>query len=395
MAADETRTCYYCGFDKTVPEFSGEHIWPDALGGDHLPHFWRTDNVCRTCNSTAGIFVDGAFIRGWGGMAERASGAREYMSLADPAKTVLPLDYLGRLADAPTREGEVAEFWIGPCGAHVVHFRPAETEDLWRTYLGGDPRAKKSRAGRAYIALASGEYYWVIAALASFKEHFKRAERFVVTAGVPVEWTAFQQVDRSDPVQAADLVIVESINKAAEAGERLRTELVIQIDAGSRLLAKVGLAVGCKLFGADFGEHKEGAMLRRFFREANTQRRGSIPVHGTGYFAEAAASALDFLAWVGGWVLILQVLNSKLSLSVITPSGRRMSVMITDDPMLLNTLDPSYKEGTVWLTIPSLGEAVGSLPLPDYVAHITRSILHPGLLAAEAARIDPKTLPPC
>jgi hypothetical protein len=212
---------------------------------------------------------------------------------------------------------------------------------------------------------------------------------------VPVEWTAFQQVDRSDPVQAADLVIVESINKAAEAGERLRTELVIQIDAGSRLLAKVGLAVGCKLFGADFGEHKEGAMLRRFFREANTQRRGSIPVHGTGYFAEAAASALDFLAWVGGWVLILQVLNSKLSLSVITPSGRRMSVMITDDPMLLNTLDPSYKEGTVWLTIPSLGEAVGSLPLPDYVAHITRSILHPGLLAAEAARIDPKTLPPC
>jgi hypothetical protein len=142
MAENETRTCYYCGLDKPVPEFSDEHIWPDALGGDHLPHFWRTDDVCRTCNSTSGVFVDGAFIRGWAGAAERSSGAREYMSLTDPAKTVLPLDHLGRLADALTKDGEVAEWWAGPCGAHVVHFRPAETEDLWKTYLGGDPRAR-------------------------------------------------------------------------------------------------------------------------------------------------------------------------------------------------------------------------------------------------------------
>jgi hypothetical protein len=235
----------------------------------------------------------------------------------------------------------------------------------------------------------------VIAALASFKEHFKRAKRFVVTPGLPAEWTSFQQVDRSDPDQAADLVIVDSINKAAEAGKKVRAELVIQIDAGSRLLAKLGLAVGCKLFGAEFGVHKQGATLRRFFREANAQRRGSIPVHGTGYFAEATASVLDTLAWGGGWVLILQILDGKLSLAVITPSGRRMVVMITDDPLLVDTLDPSYREGVVWITIPTLGEAIGPLSLPNYVAHITRSILHPALVAAEAARIDPSKLPPC
>jgi hypothetical protein len=378
-----------------VPDFSDEHIWPDALGGDHLPPFWRTDSVCRTCNSTSGVFVDGAFIRGWAGSAERGSGAREYMSLTDPGRTVLPLDHLGRLSEAATKVGEVADWWAGPCGAHIVHFRPAETEDLWRTYLGGDPRAKKSRAGRAYIALASGEPFWVVAALASFLKHFKRAARYVVTPGLPAEWTDFKQVDRSDPDQAADLLIVDSLNEAAEAGRMVPAQLVIQVDAGNRLLAKLGLAVGCKLFGADFGEHEQGAMLRHYFREAKAEQRATIPLRGTGYFGDTAASPLDVLTWAGGWVLILQVIDGTLSLAIITPSGRRMAVMITDDPSLVGMLEADYDEGIAWITIPSLGRALGPLPLPEYLAHVTRSIPNPELSAVEAARIDPSKLPPC
>ncbi len=395
LADPELMRCYYCGFEKPPSDFSDEHIWPDALGGDELPSFWRTNNVCRACNSMSGVFVDGAFIRGWAGSAERGSGARDYMSLTEPGRSSLPLDYLGKLVDAPANDGEIAEWWAGPCGAHIVHFRPGETEDLWTTYLGGDPRAKKSHAGRAYIALASAEEYWVIVALQSFKKHFGRAKRHVVTSGLPPEWTAFAPVDRSDPVQASDLVVVDSINEAAKTKKSVHAQVVIQTDAGNRFLAKLGLAIGCQLFGAEFGDHVEGANLRRFFRQPDPKRRESIPIHGAGYFSSKAPADLDILTWTGGWVLIVQVVRGNLAVMIITPGGRRMGLKITDDTTLLAKLDVRYRDGICWLTIPSISKAVGPLTLPEYVAHLTGSILNPELLAIEHARIDPSALPPC
>ena len=71
--------CIYCSQEKPLDTFSLEHIWPDALGGDHLDDFWQTDSVCRTCNSTAGVFVDAKFIKSYLVAAERWNS--EYLSL--------------------------------------------------------------------------------------------------------------------------------------------------------------------------------------------------------------------------------------------------------------------------------------------------------------------------
>ena len=72
------KTCIYCGEEKNPYEFSDEHIWPDALGGDDLPDFWRTDDVCQKCNNLSGLYVDGAFVKGWPWGAERARGAVDF-----------------------------------------------------------------------------------------------------------------------------------------------------------------------------------------------------------------------------------------------------------------------------------------------------------------------------
>ena len=85
-------TCIYCDEEKDDQEFSDEHIWPDALGGDHLSKFWRTDEVCQRCNSISGLFVDGYFIKSWLGTAERSTGAREYLAVNNPSRAILPLD---------------------------------------------------------------------------------------------------------------------------------------------------------------------------------------------------------------------------------------------------------------------------------------------------------------
>jgi HNH endonuclease len=187
--------CIYCGREKPDEDFYDiEHIWPEVLGGDHLSEFWRTDDVCGECNRLSGLFVDGSFIKSWLGAAERALGSREYLSPEHPGSAVLPLHYIGVLPNAPTLEDEVAEQWFGPCGAHILHIRPRDKEDLWASYSGGDPRLRRSKAGRAYIARVSEEPFWMNVTFASFKAHFAKAQRFVLNQDVPPEWRSSPSV---------------------------------------------------------------------------------------------------------------------------------------------------------------------------------------------------------
>ena len=388
-------TCFYCGKDKPRAEFSDEHIWPDALGGNHLSQFWRTDDVCASCNSMSGIFVDGGFICGWAGSAERGMDVRQYLSLTEPLKTVLPLNYFGRLTHDAIQPDEAAEWWEGPCGATVVHFRPTETEEIWTSYLGGDPRAKKRRAGRAYIALASQTEYWIISALEAFKKHFERAQRYIVNTDVPVKWKSFSEVDRNDPMQAADLQVIDMILAAGKAGDLVRAQLQLRIDTDHRFLCKLGLAIGCKLFGSDFGNHAQGAQLRKAFRDPDPVRRKQIPIRGSGYFGGPKESPLAILGWPAAWVLIVKRNGDALGLTIVSPSGKLMAIQITEDPSLFAALGQEYVDGLVWVTVPPLGKAAGPILMPDYAAHLIGEILHPELSALAAPRIDPATLPAC
>jgi hypothetical protein len=396
ITSTSMKTCIYCGLDKPDDAFSDEHIWPDALGGDHLPPLWRTDDVCVNCNNMSGVFVDGSFIKSWMGAAERSTGARDYLSPSRPDVGVLPLDYIGPLPDVPTCEGEIAEYWCGPCGANIIHIRPNDSDEHWASYAGGDPRAKKSAAGRAYIALTSEEPFWILVSLASFKAHFKRAERFVVNMDVPPQWlSSFKNPDANNPVQAGDMTVVTAVTSAGRNGDWIRARPVIRFDVGTRFLAKLGLAIGYKLLGTPFLQTDYAKNLRRGFREANSERRRNIPVRGTGFLHEQSlGGAENVLSWPGGWVLLLNIVNQLLCLSVISPSGKTMTVLVCDQPALVAGLT-AYQDGSVWVTIPSLGEAVGPIPLPAYLAHQTNASLLTELATLAGKRIDPATLPPC
>lgn len=392
------KLCVYCGLEKEATEFSDEHIWPDALGGDFLdPAVWRTDDVCQRCNGLSGVFVDGAFIKNWFGTAERATGAREYLSLNAPGKGVLPLNYMGRLSGFQFQEGEIAEFWIGPCGEHIVHFRPDDSEQLWVSYAGGDPRrrSKKANAGRAYLSFTSTEEFWIVTTLAAFKNQFS-GKRYVVNASLPKEWTAFESLDRSDPIQKSDLEVVEAIQKASQTQEHVGTQIVIPLDASSRFLSKLALALGYKVLGRDFLKTPYASTLRRGFREADPAKRQNIQVMGSGYLgAQRLGGAEAVMKWPGAWVLCVLITQDKLHLVVVTPAGKTMIVLVCDDPALIAALPQDVREGQVWLTIPALGEAVGPIPIPAFLAHQIGAAVNVELAALAAKRHDPNLLPPC
>jgi HNH endonuclease len=127
VASAIIKLCIYCAQNKPLSDFSDEHIWPQALGGDPLSLFWRTNDVCAQCNSMSGVFVDGAFIRSWAGSAERTHDTNQYLSPDDPAKSAPAPNYLGQLNHRAIRPDEVVDWWAGPCGATILHFRPKET----------------------------------------------------------------------------------------------------------------------------------------------------------------------------------------------------------------------------------------------------------------------------
>ncbi|WP_458758597.1 HNH endonuclease [Afipia sp. TerB] len=387
------------GIEKNDDEFSDEHIWPDALGGDFLPpEVWRTSDVCRQCNSLSGVFVDGSFIRSWMGNAERATGAREYLKQALTAPLgVLPLDYMGRLADDVCGEAETAEFWTGPCGANIVHVRPKDKEELWTPYAGGDPRAKKSRAGRAYMALASQDPFWFFIALSSFKAHFKRAERILVNVEVARGLEkSFTALDRSNPVHDEDMKAMDAIQQAARTGGNVRVQATTKLDLGSRMLAKLALALGYMLFGDAFLLTDYGKHLRRGFREADITKRRQIPIRGSGFLSGGNPSAAgSALAWTGGWVLLIRRSGGDVSLSVVSPSAKMMTVVITPDADVLPAIDSVYEEGLLWITVPSAGAAAGPVPLLAYLAHKAKLAVVPQLATLEGLRNDPSQLPPC
>lgn len=392
------RNCIYCGTDKEDSEFSDEHIWPDALGGDHLPDFWRTDQVCRSCNSASGLYVDGVFIKGFAGAAERTSDAYSYIAKSEPARVVVPLDYLGYLVDVSTTTAEVAEYWVGPCGAHVVHFRPGDIEDQWSTFASGDPRLgrKVATAGRAYLSVASSDLFWVEVCLSTFKAHFKKAVHYVTNVELRPQDSPLKEPDRTDPVVAQDMTVVESIDRAAKVGKSIKTRLKIRNDAGDRFMAKLALALGYKLFGQAYLDTDYALRVREGFREADPKKRQSIAVSGAGYWkSPGLAGAERVLRWSGAWVLMLVTVSESMVLNVITPLGKTMHVVITGDRRLTASLNPSYRHGVAWITVPELGEAVGPIPLPDYLSHQLGSQPLPQLVALEAKRIDPATLPPC
>ncbi len=390
------KTCIYCGRGNNEDEFSDEHIWPDALGGDFLPPFWRTDDVCGRCNNASGVFVDGAFIKDFFVAAERSFDALDYL---DPDKPtgILPLNYLGMIQNITTQEGEVADFWVCAPGANIVHFRKSNEEGTWDVYAGGDPRrqSKRSKAGRVLVALTSAEPYWVYTALSSVKHHFAKADKFVTNLQLPPNANHFRELDPSDPQQAADLRFFKEIEANSTPKNGLHNRVAIGLGTDGRFLSKLALAVGYKLFGSPFLQTSYGINLRKAFREANPEKRRQIPIRGSGYLENVNLGGLaENLRWPGGWVLLLLQHSDALSLTVQPPSGRSMVIQVTDDPELLGELNSEYRGGIAWLTVPVAAHAVGPLHYPDYIAHQTGLHAHPDLCELAARRGHRDRLPP-
>lgn len=388
------KICIYCNKKKYNSEFSLEHIWPDALGGDLLGNFWKTNLVCKTCNNMSGVFVDGAFIKSLIISHERGSDALDYLAGSQSTGTI-PLSYLGFIQNIQVAKDEVIDFWVCT-GANVLHIRP-KGEEIWSSYAGGDPRnaSKGSKAGRVIISLTSAEYFWVCTALRSVKQHFPKAVQFVTNIDLPQNTTGFRYLNPNDTQQADDLRIFREFNTLCKNGDHIHSQFSINTHSDGRFLSKLALGIGHNIFGRKFINESYANTLRASFREADAEKRYKLNVRGTGYFNGLDISGFsDVLRWPGGWQITLRLLEKKLVLIVMTPTGEMMAIQITDNPMLVDRLDSNYFEGFSWVVVPAVQKAVGPLSYPEYVAHMIGAESNAELNGLECLRGDSSKLPP-
>ena len=389
--------CIFCGELKEQSELSEEHIWPSALGGDSLPSLWRTNQVCRRCNSMSGIFVDGEFIKGIAGTIEAYSGVN-FVDLANPSAALFPLAYLGKFKNITIQDGQQAEYWAGPCGANVIHIRPADREPIWSTYAGGDPRRQR-QGGRVYLGFTSKDPFWVTATLRSVLSHFKRQlPIYVINASLPRELVkTFREPDPDDEQQSKDLVTVREAINTTKHGEYHQMQITVAVDTGSRFLAKVALAIGHNIYGPSFLTTSYAQRLRQAFREADPQRREKIPIHGVGYFAsnQWPESIPRLLSFPGVWVLSILSIDALASVVVATPSGSVLCARVSDDTGLVPITEYRLDLGVVWIVVPTLGKAIGPIAMPDYLAHQSGVHSNDELAALEAKRVNKDELPVC
>ena len=105
--------------------------------------------------------------------------------------------------------------------------------------------------------------------MVSFRAHFKKATLFVTNMSIPPQWAAFKNPDLGDLVQARDMRVLSTMIDAGRSGIATRLDVVVQMDSDSRLLAKLGLAVGYKAFGARFLATDYAKILRAALWEPN------------------------------------------------------------------------------------------------------------------------------
>lgn len=386
-------TCIYCGEEKSDDEFTLEHVIPQSLGGAHAPDQFKTRDVCDSCNGTLGLFVDAAFERDWFVQNWLRMSAMAFYDPDNPAG--LPLICMGNTSLYPPgiKADEVCESWLGPLGEQVYWIRKKDDRLYW--YVGGNPRTSKEFESRAYFLFSVRSMEEPLKSWLAFREAFrdrKKVKKIMCTevqGGNPEE-IGFLRPDELD-VERIDFFKSQSSVTNGDMSVRL----ALNVDFDRRFLAKLGLGVGCCLFGKKILDTEYGKELRRGLWLKDSiigAEDGALPlVRGASVWASKADDKFSNL--VGEeYAVSLVIVPAGDGVAVNINIGQRMSGIVMC--AAFSDLDAAdldcIREGRVILIYKYLRTSV-SLTFPEYISYKTGHY-QPTCLVDINARINKKAV---
>ena len=252
--------CLYCDKEKSYDESSLEHGIPQFLGGTHAPINFKFSNVCKTCNSNLGIFVDGSFARSWFAGAAIQTCAMLTYDIENPHYEI-PLVCMGVSDYSPPNilDNEVCESWLGPFGESIFLIRPNDERFYW--YSGGNPVEAKGNVQRAYFFISEKSPKNFQLALTAFKFSFnKKTKKIMCTTFLDFDnsSTGFADADELDKLR-----IDFFKSKVFIKNETRKNRLSINTKFNDRFICKLGFAIAYGLFGDTFLNTSYAGELRK------------------------------------------------------------------------------------------------------------------------------------
>lgn len=363
--------CIYCSEKNPSCGFSDEHIWPDRLGGSLLPKdLFRSNAVCRKCNSLCGLYVDGAFIKSFFATSENVTSANAF---PDPKKpSAVPLTYLGFASDVDVEKDEVCERWIGPAGDHIYFFHKRDREN-WNSFAGGDILSRKREdKGYAYMYLTSEFEFWQKVAYYSFRACFLRARRLVLNASLSPdqEWSSqdydiLPLPDGDDMTQRRHIKAIKNVSNL-----RHTVSPVIDMYFDRRFLAKLALGIGVAMFGDDFSECHYAEKLRSELWPACAS--GNLTgVKYKPYISECIGKHPISIYGVSGvWALTIYKTAQSVYLIVGAPTGKDFGICMHPNWEQCGLqFKRELEEGETFLIAPKIGKMWGPIETSEVLRH--------------------------
>lgn len=350
----KTVRCIYCDKDKPSSEFSLEHIFPDSMGGKLCSDLFKTRNVCRQCNSTMGMFVDGPVIKSWFTKNAETIAYREFVKLADP-DSWMPFAYMGVSKSLQFGDNEICEVWLGPFGEHLYHFHEVD-DPRYDTYVGGNPIARRADPGRVYLFLTQTDQTKSAFTIRSFARQFDKATRYAGNFGLLPE---DMQAGLVAPLPTERTAEFEALASNALAGTQWDVRIAIQPGFEGRFLAKLARGIGYKLFKEAYLDTPYGQGMQKALWERDAETRGKL-MRGMGLFNDIDQNMKERTGVRGTYSILLWAMHDILSLYLTLPDGNMLSVVISDEPALWADKEFSaYRDGVLYIVAPQVSTFIG------------------------------------
>jgi len=369
MIDTDKRYCLYCANLVPNDKLTDEHIWPKKLGGGRLEQsIWRTKDVCSRCNSLSGIYVDGAFIKG---VLRLYDVSTEILTSKGNSPVSKELCYIGSWSDETIPSSHIAELWLNDI-FWIIHLREKESQGDWSKYVGGNPINRKRSPEKQSVIIInkSADYTLIEESLTVIKQFFKRVQIFAPTIINAADIEGLNEVNETTCDKLVSSVSKKFLHKI-DVQERLKFVLMTDVDYGCRFLCKLALGVGHNIIGKKFLRSQSAKRLRAYFREADPQKRAKINLKGVGYISSKNDEIGKILRTPSKWTFAVTLHEETLCLSVISPMGKAMTIPITNERKLIVKVDNKFREGIVWATNPNVVDAIGPIPIMDYLSKYT------------------------
>ena len=371
------KICIYCKKTKDAADFTLEHVIPKFLGGAQAPDYLKTRDVCKTCNSNLGLFVDASFEKDFLVFNELNEAAYSFFDPQSP--TPLPLRNMGISDLNPPKmtDDEVCECWIGPLGEQVYWIRPSDERMYW--YAGGNPRTVKKVETRAYFLWAERSQKNPMITWLSFKDSFsgRNVKKISCTQvnGADLADIGFSKPDDLDSKR------IEFFKKKCSNSQTQNNRLSLYIRHDVRFMAKLAIGLGNILFGENFNNLDYTKELHKalWFKEGDPEPK----INGKGNLTQSNDFIKKQSGVSNGVTLLIMPIGDYVTLNLNISRTMNWVIGIAQINDVKDLIDSKLKQGLCVVLYKSINKGV-TLSFPELIAHNSGNMLNPELTKIEA-----------